>query len=109
MGEHVEPQCPVCFRFESSGHKMSCTLDESPGYIPAPSFAEALAEPPHGRVGANEAVDEAVCQRIHGMSRAEWNASDERATEEAEDGPDDGYAWTDEFVTPWYGEGLGYP
>lgn len=27
------------------------------------SFAEALAEPPHGCVGANEAVDEAVRQR----------------------------------------------
>lgn len=49
-----------------------CALGVPPRGIP--SFAEALAEPPHGRLGANEAVDEANCQRAHGMSRAEWDA-----------------------------------
>lgn len=38
------------------------------------SFAEALLEPPHGRVGANEAVDEANCHRMYGMSLAQWRA-----------------------------------
>lgn len=54
----------------------------SPGYPPCADpncarygcFLAVLAEPPHGRVGANDAVEEAVCQRYHGMSRAEWNA-----------------------------------
>jgi rubrerythrin len=38
------------------------------------SFADALAEARHGAVGDREAVDEATCQRMHGMSRAEWDA-----------------------------------
>lgn len=43
-------------------------------FDPGLTFAEAVAEPPHGRVGATEAADEAVCQLYHGMSRAEWDA-----------------------------------
>lgn len=31
----AEDQCPECFRF-GSGHKMTCSLDESPGRIAVP-------------------------------------------------------------------------
>ena len=61
MGEYVElPDYP-------SHHLPQCLIG-------LPSFADALAEPSHGRVGANDAVADAVCQRYHGMSQEEWDA-----------------------------------
>lgn len=37
-------------------------------------FTAALTEEAHGRVGDTEGVAEVTCQRIHGMSKAEYDA-----------------------------------
>lgn len=44
MGEHVDPavsggRCPECFRV-GPGHKMTCSLDESPGRVEVPVFPQ---------------------------------------------------------------------